>query len=471
MGLFDEVIRTGAQGLALQRFVLWQCYQNRDVPEGGVGLDGGQHVEGSLLRQGHAQQHGEPLVAFVLRHAGKSRDRVGGLQHLAETGKGGAHLGAVVGILVRHQQSLGRAGEHRAAYDGARGLLGQVFFKLGAGHGLGKEVALHVVAADVADVLQLLPGLHALGHHAEVQPAGQLDDEAEDALLRRFGCLALDELHVQLQDVQLHLVQHVQGGVAAAEVVHLDDEAKGAQMRHGVDDLLRILSIGALRDLQMQQGGLQPVLSYQTQQHIGHVCLIDVGAGDVDGHGDGGEPTALPVVEQAARLLPDVAVQLGDEAVLFKKGDKLTGGQEAHLRMDPAHQRLGTGQSVVQQAELGLEVDLKLPLGEGGLHGLGDDLLPQQLAAQAVIVDGEMGVVLATDAVRCQKGTVAHLLHRDAFAGHLIHAPLHNGVLRRAQHLLTGLHKVIVVCSAVLLTAQEHEAVGVEAAADLIAAL
>ena len=123
MGLFDEVIRTGAQGLSLQRFVLWQCYQNRDVPEGRVGLDGGQHVEGSLLRQGHAQQHGEPLVAFVLLHAGKSRDRVGGLQHLVEAGKGGAHLGAVVGILVRHQQSLGRAGEHRAAHDGARGLL------------------------------------------------------------------------------------------------------------------------------------------------------------------------------------------------------------------------------------------------------------------------------------------------------------------------------------------------------------
>ena len=54
------------------------------------------------------------------------------------------------------------------------------------------------------------------------------------------------------QDIKRELVQHVQGGVAASEVIHLDNESQFTQMADCGDDLVRILRIGTLCDLQMK---------------------------------------------------------------------------------------------------------------------------------------------------------------------------------------------------------------------------
>lgn len=205
---------------------------------------------------------------------------VGGFNHMIALSKGFAYLGAVGRILVRHQQDLGAAFRRSGACSrGGRGLLlvAQQRLKRGAGHGLCKIVALYVVAADLLQTLQLRPGLHALGHYAQIHPAGQIHDKAQDPLIHGLGRLALDEFHIQLQNVQRHLIEHIQGGVAASKVVHFNDKAQLPQPAYRGRQLVRMLRVGALRDLQMQAGGGKAVCFKGGCQKLDQIRLIHIG--------------------------------------------------------------------------------------------------------------------------------------------------------------------------------------------------
>ena len=89
----------------------------------------------------------------------------------------------------------------------------------------------------VLQPLQLLPGLHPLCNHTQFHPAGQAYDEGQDALGSRPGNLRLDELHIQLQYVDWHFREHIQRGITAAEIVHLDDKAKLPQVAQRLEQL------------------------------------------------------------------------------------------------------------------------------------------------------------------------------------------------------------------------------------------
>ena len=78
-----------------------------------------------------------------------------------------------------------------------------------------------------------------------------------------------------------------------------------------------------------------------------------------------------------------------------------------------------------------MEVNRKLSLGQGGLHGVGDFLFPQQLASELLIVDSVVLVVLPLDAFHRQKRPVAHQLHWDRSVGDLIDAPFHHHIISR----------------------------------------
>ena len=79
-----------------------------------------------------------------------------------------------------------------------------------------------------------------------------LDDD-----LQHVGILLLsegraDELHIQLQHINWQRGQHIQRGIARAEVVHLHQKAHGTQALHRLDDLFRVLGVGGFRHLQVQ---------------------------------------------------------------------------------------------------------------------------------------------------------------------------------------------------------------------------
>ena len=190
------------------------------------------------------------------------------------------------------------------------------------------------------------------------------------------------------------MAEHIQGGIAASEVVHFDDEASGSQLIHRSDDLLGIFGISALGDLQMEELWVDAVFLGQIQEEIRKVGLVHIRPGDVDGNRKGRIALVLPLPKQLAGPLPHELVQLGDKAVFLKQGNKLAGGHEAPLRVNPPHQRLRAAQPAVAGPILGLKIDGKLIACQSGLHGGGDALLPQQLPAQNVVIDGDGLVVL-----------------------------------------------------------------------------
>ena len=91
-------------------------------------------------------------------------------------------------------------------------------------------------------------------------------------------------MHVQLQHVQLELAEHIQGGIAAAEIVHLYGKAKVSQLIHGTDDLLRVFRVGAFRNFQVQQLGIDPPFPNDLPKYVRQIRLIDVRPGHVDGN-------------------------------------------------------------------------------------------------------------------------------------------------------------------------------------------
>lgn len=124
--------------------------------------------------------------------------------------------------------------------------------KFRCGHGLCKIIPLGIVTAHRPKPLNLLLCLYALGHHAEMQPVCHADHIAQNALVIRLCDFALNELHIQLQNAQRHLAEHIQRGVPAAEIVHLHNKAQTAQLHYRADELAGLFRIDALCDLKMQ---------------------------------------------------------------------------------------------------------------------------------------------------------------------------------------------------------------------------
>jgi len=74
-----------------------------------------------------------------------------------------------------------------------------------------------------------------------------------------------DEAAVDLDLVERELPQVAQAGIASAEIVHGDADAKGLQRCQDAQRILRVVHQGRLGDFQLQAMGWQPGFS----QHFG----------------------------------------------------------------------------------------------------------------------------------------------------------------------------------------------------------
>ena len=308
-----------------------------------------------------------------------------------------------------------------------------MFLELIQRHGLCEEIALDVIAARGLQPLHLLLGFRALGHDSQTQPMTHGHDVPKNASVLGLAGFVPDELHVQLQNVHPQLPQHIQGGVAAAEVVHLDGKAQLAQLLQLLHDPAGIVHIGAFRDFQVKILWLHAVLFGQSRQGLHQILLKNVRPGDIHGNGNHGMPLPLPLPQKAADLVPHIPVKPGNEAVLFKQGNELARRHEAPLGMNPAHQRLGTGDAALLQAVLGLKIHQEFLICQSRLHGIADGLLPQKLCPQGIVVNRQKLIVFSLDAVHRQKHPIAHLLHLDVAVSDLVNAPAERHLV--VQHL------------------------------------
>ncbi len=98
-----------------------------------------------------------------------------------------------------------------------------------AGHGLGEQKALHLVAAGKAQQHPLLVGLDAFGQHLHAERVAERDDRLDDGAGIARRAQRGDEGAVDFEPVEREFLQIAQARIAGAEIVERGRDAKRAQ--------------------------------------------------------------------------------------------------------------------------------------------------------------------------------------------------------------------------------------------------
>ena len=114
---------------------------------------------------------------------------------------------------------------------------------------VGDEPALHQIAADVADQLMFLWRLHAFRDYFDAERMRDLADRIDEEVL--FRCLVelADEIPVDLDEVRIDFVEHLQARLPDAEVVNRQFEPGIAHALQLLCKLRQVEVPAALRNL------------------------------------------------------------------------------------------------------------------------------------------------------------------------------------------------------------------------------
>ncbi len=293
--------------------------------------------------------------------------------------------------------------------------------------------ALDIVAARRPQELQLEQRLDALGHRDHAEILGDADDAEQDgrAAGRRFHIG--EEAHIQLQDVHRDVLQHVQRGIPAAEIVHHDLESRASQLVGRLDELIGVVHVSGLRNLQPQQGRRQLVFFQQRQQFVGQIRLEQIDAGDVHRDGNVRQPPLLPVRKVTAGHLPHVMVEIRDEPVVLEQGNEIPRLDQPLRRVDPPHEGFGADRLLKIQAVDRLQVEHERLTVERRLHVVEDLLLGNDRGPHVFIEVHIAFVVVALDGSARHVGAVAHDGNVHRRIGDWIDAVMDDKVVGKAQ--------------------------------------
>ena len=218
------------------------------------------------------------------------------------------------------------------------------------------EVALLAPAANRSEEVGVFLCLHALGERLDAEVLGHADDRADDAA--RFLREAAQKAHVELDEVDRVILEDVQRGIAAAEVVEPDLIALLAQAVDGLLDGPRVPREDALRDLDVQELARHGVLPAHSLDEVEDVQHVEVVARKVERDRRDGQVLVEPLAQRAADLLEHEGVEAVDEAHLLEDRDEGPGREEADLWGNPASQGLHAAELARYRADDRLVIDL-----------------------------------------------------------------------------------------------------------------
>ena len=198
--------------------------------------------------------------------------------------------------------------------------------------------------------------------HADL--LGHLHHRGEDAA----GALAegAEKTHVQLEFVEAVVLEHVQGGIAAAEVVHPDLIAGLPEAFHHVAHLSLLFGKDAFGDLYIEKI-VGDMAGTGVFIHGKNIALCKVHARQVDGNGNRGLVVFNRLTNAAADRLDHKAVKPVDALCLLEYRDKGIGRQHAALRVDPAGESFKAAKQPGDRADHRLVIDLYMTSGKGGI--------------------------------------------------------------------------------------------------------
>ena len=165
----------------------------------------------------------------------------------------------------------------------------------------------------------------------------------------------VDELHVQLDGIDVGILEHIQRGIPAAEVVHHHRKALAVQALNGVFHHLGVLGYHGLGDLGQQELWLQLIFFHQICKDLRHIQIEDILHRNVHRHRHKVAAALLPLLQGLADGFPDVLVQPCHKAGALQQRHELGRGNTAPGGMVPAHQCLHAHDGAGDAVTLGLQ--------------------------------------------------------------------------------------------------------------------
>src|ERR1700694_3511937 len=163
------------------------------------------------------------------RTSRKGADRRSALREGAAPSDSGAQYAEVVPTAGGFQPV-----ERRPGLGEVERLPGQVARAVLCRRRPGKQIPLRISAAELAQLLELLPTLDTFRDHLDVQMPGHGDDGADDGEIAHVRHQVTHETAVDLERIYTPALQVREARVANAEIIDCDGDAALAQARHDV---------------------------------------------------------------------------------------------------------------------------------------------------------------------------------------------------------------------------------------------
>ncbi|CAK7044434.1 MAG: hypothetical protein MEEGG_02389 [Eggerthella lenta] len=276
-------------------------------------------------------------------------------------------------------------------------------------HGLVEEVPLPVQAPHLHQQLPLGFGFHPLRDHADVQQVRHTDDGFQNATgFAALRVYRVQQLHVQFQDVDVHVLQHAKRRIPAAKIVHMNGDAQVMETLDDVHDQLAILDVRAFGDFDGEQTRGNIILFDQSLERAQNIERIQVAARHVHGNGHGRLAGVHPRAQSAEHFLPNMQIERGYQPISLQHGDKLDRRDEPALRVHPANQSLEAHDLARVEVAFRLSVERDLALLQSLLHFEQKRMVVLDLSEHTIVVPSETLSVIPLDRGQSQQRAIVH---------------------------------------------------------------
>ena len=273
--------------------------------------------------------------------------------------------------------------------------------------GLHKIETLQLGTPDFLQKTDMVCRFHAFTNSINPQGNSHLHHFPEDDLPVFPFIKPPHETHVKLDQVKLHALQYIQGGIPAAEVIHPYLETLGAETFDLFFHVGKIAAHHTFRDFDNNQLPVNLRFLHKGADLLHQVTSVKVRPGKVNGNRQSLYTSFLGVFQAVQHLPYHAQVQLMDQHGFFQHRNKQGGHLHTPYRVMPAGQRLEIADLAVGGADDGLVIHLD-PAFFNGLVKVVDDCLAVFLLRHHIHIKKRIvGLLDLFLHVRRHPGTVA----------------------------------------------------------------
>ena len=233
----------------------------------------------------------------------------------------------------------------------------------------------------------------------EAELLRHIDNCRENHARLRLRLEITQERHIDLQHVELEILQIVERGIAAAEIVHPELEPLRAQAGDLLLEECIVLIERALRDLDVQELARHAMGAADDLHLLQHIVELKIDAREIHRDMRDIQPLPADALQILADALQHIEIEPVDEMRVLEHRHEHARRDEPPLGIAPARERLEAADAPRQRAHLRLVIHLDPALLDC-LVEMCHEIRPEvQRLLHRGIEPGDIAIVHALDAV------------------------------------------------------------------------